>query len=43
MAHAFHAMILGLYFRPVLDTYENVINFGKYQNVKRTKCPNGKV
>ena len=42
MAHAFHAMILGFHFRTIIDAYENAMNSGKYQNVKRIKCPNGK-
>lgn len=42
MAHAYHDMILGFNFMPIIDTYENAMNSGKYQNVKRTKLPDGK-
>jgi hypothetical protein len=42
MAHAYHDMILGFNFRPIIDAYENAMNSGKYQNVKRTQFPDGK-
>ena len=42
MAHAYHDMILGFNFRPIIDAYDNAMSSGKYQNVKRTKFPDGK-
>jgi len=42
LAHAYHDMILGFNYQPIISAYENAMNSGKYQNVKHTKYPDGK-
>lgn len=42
MAHAYHDQVLGFGFKPIVDTYNDAINSGRYQLVKHTKYPDGK-